>query len=48
MFGVVEGGIRPFAHLYAMDVLGTDYRATGYAIIRVGAVGAIFFQYEAA
>ena len=27
MFGVVEGGIQSFAHLYTMDVLGTDYRA---------------------
>ena len=45
MFGVVEGGIQSFAHLYTMDVLGTEYRATGYAVIWVGAVGAIFFQY---
>ena len=45
MFGVVEGGIQSFAHLYTMDVLGTDYRALGYAVIWVGAVGAIFFQY---
>ena len=47
MFGVVEGGIQSFAHLYTMDVLGTEYRATGYAVIWVGAVGAIFFQYPA-
>ena len=30
-----------------MDVLGTEFRATGYAVIWVGAVGAIFFQYPA-
>ena len=30
-----------------MDVLGAGYRATGYAVIWVGAVGAIFFQYPA-
>ena len=42
---MVEGGVQSFAHLYTMDVLGTDYRATGYAVIWVGAVGAIFFQY---
>ncbi len=47
MFGVVEGGIQSFAHLYTMDVLGTEFRATGYAVIWVGAVGAIFFQYPA-
>ena len=47
MFGVVEGGIQSFAHLYTMDVLGAEYRATGYAVIWVGAVGAIFFQYPA-
>ena len=45
MFGVVEGGIQSFAHLYTMDVLGAEFRATGYAVIWVGAVGAIFFQY---
>ncbi len=47
MFGVAEGGIQSFAHLYTMDVLGAQYRATGYAVIWVGAVGAIFFQYPA-
>ena len=47
MFGVVEAGIQSFAHLYTMDVLGLDFRATGYAVIWVGAVGAIFFQYPA-
>ncbi|MDE0459647.1 MAG: MFS transporter, partial [Chromatiales bacterium] len=47
MFGVVEGGIQSFAHLYTMDVLGTGYRETGYAVIWVGAVGAIFLQYPA-
>ena len=45
MFGVVEGAIQSFAHLYTMDVLGIEYRATGYAVIWVGSVGAIFFQY---
>ena len=45
MFGVVEGGLQSFAHLYTMDVLGTEHRATGYAVIWVGAIGAIFFQY---
>ena len=35
------------AALYTMDVLGAGYRATGYAVIRVDAVGAIFFQYPA-
>ena len=47
MFGVVEGGIQSFAHLYTMDVLGTGFRETGYAVIWVGAVGAIFLQYPA-
>ena len=47
MFGVIEGGIQSFAHLYTMDVLGYDYRPIGYAVIWVGAVGAIFFQYPA-
>ena len=47
MFGVVEGAIQSFAHLYTMDVLGLDFRATGYAVIWVGSVGAIFFQYPA-
>jgi MFS family permease len=45
MFGVVEGGMQSFAHLYTMDVLGNDFRQTGYAVIWVGSVGAIFFQY---
>ncbi len=45
MFGVVEGGMQSFAHLYTMDVLGTDFRQIGYAVIWVGSVGAIFFQY---
>ena len=30
-----------------MDVLGTEFRGTGYAVIWAGAVGAIFFQYPA-
>ena len=47
MFGVVEGGIQSFAHLYTMDVLGLEYRAMGYAVIWVGLIGAIFFQYPA-
>ena len=45
MFGVLEGGLQSFAHLYTMDVLGGEFRQTGYAVIWVGSVGAIFFQY---
>ena len=45
MFGIVEGAMQSFAHLYTMDVLGAQYRQTGYAVIWVGAVAAIFFQY---
>ncbi len=45
MFGVVEGAMQSFAHLYTMDVLGVQFRQTGYAVIWVGAVAAIFFQY---
>ena len=45
MFGIVEGGMNSFAHLYTMDVLGAEHRSIGYAVIWVGAVGAIFFQY---
>ena len=45
MFGIVEGGMNSFAHLYTMDVLGAEHRTIGYAVIWVGAVGAIFFQY---
>jgi MFS family permease len=45
VFGVVEGGMNSFAHLYTMDVLGQEYRAIGYAVIWVGAVSAIFWQY---
>ena len=45
MFGVVEGAMQSFAHLYTMDVLGAQFRQTGYAVIWVGAVAAIFFQY---
>jgi MFS family permease len=45
MFGVVEGAMQSFAHLYTMDVLGIQFRQTGYAVIWVGAVAAIFFQY---
>ena len=45
MFGIVEGGMNSFAHLYTMDILGPEHRSTGYAVIWVGAVGAIFFQY---
>ena len=45
MFGTVEGAMQSFAHLYTMDVLGTQFRQTGYAVIWVGAVAAIFFQY---
>lgn len=45
MFGILEGGLQSFAHLYTMDVLGEEFRQTGYAVIWVGSVGAIFFQY---
>jgi MFS family permease len=45
MFGVVEGAMQSFAHLYTMDVLGAQFRQTGYAVIWVGAVAAVFFQY---
>lgn len=45
MFGMVEGALQSFAHLYTMDVLGDTHRKTGYAVIWVGSVGAIFFQY---
>lgn len=45
MFGVVESAIQSFAHLYTMDVIGAEHRATGYAVIWVGSVGSIFFQY---
>jgi MFS family permease len=45
MFGVVEGAMQSFAHLYTMDVLGTQFRQTGYAVIWVGSVAAVFFQY---
>jgi MFS family permease len=45
MFGVVEGGMQSFAHLYTMDTLGTQFRQTGYAVIWVGSVAAVFFQY---
>lgn len=47
MFGMLEGGMQSFAHLYSMDVLGQEFRQTGYAVIWVGALGAIFFQYPA-
>ena len=45
MFGVVEGAMQSFAHLYTMDVLGAQFRQTGYAVIWVGAIAAVFFQY---
>ena len=45
MFGVVESAVQSFAHLYTMDMLGSEYRATGYAVIWVGSLGSIFFQY---
>ena len=43
MFGVVEGAMQSFAHLYTMDVLGAQFRQTGYAVIWVGSVAAVFF-----
>ena len=45
MFGIVEGAMNSFAHLYTMDMLGAEHRSIGYAVIWVGSVGAIFFQY---
>ena len=45
MFGVVEGAMQSFAHLYTMDILGARFRQTGYAVIWVGAIAAVFFQY---
>ena len=45
MFGIVEGAMQSFAHLYTMDVLGAQFRQTGYAVIWVGAIAADFFQY---
>lgn len=45
MFGILEGGLQSFAHLYTMDVLGEEFRQAGYGVIWVGSVGAIFFQY---
>jgi MFS family permease len=45
MFGVVEGAMQSFAHLYTMDVLGAQFRQTGYGIIWVSSVAAVFFQY---
>jgi len=45
MFGIVEGGVQSFAHLYTMDLLGQEHRDVGYAVIWVASVGAIFFQY---
>ena len=45
MFGVVEGAMQSFAHLYTMDVLGAQFRQIGYAVIWVGSVAAVFFQY---
>ena len=47
MFGVLEGGMQSFAHLYTMDVLGQEFRQIGYAVIWVGSLGAIFFQFPA-
>ena len=45
MFGIVEGAMQSFAHLYTMDVLGAQFRQTGYAVSWVGAIAAVFFQY---
>ena len=45
MFGIVEGAMQSFAHLYTMDILGAQFRETGYAVIWVGALAAVFFQY---
>ncbi len=45
MFGILEGGIQTFAHLYTMDILGKEYRTIGYAVIWVSSLGAVFYQY---
>jgi MFS family permease len=45
MFGIVEGSVQSFAHLYTMDLLGQQFRSVGYAVIWVASVGAIFFQF---
>ena len=45
VFGLVEGGVQSFAHLYTMDLLGAEYRGVGFAVIWVASLGAIFFQY---
>ncbi len=45
MFGIVEGSVQSFAHLYTMDLLGEQFRHVGYAVIWVASVGAIFFQF---
>jgi len=45
MFGILEGAVQSFAHLYTMDMLGREHRDVGYAVIWVASVGAIFFQY---
>jgi MFS family permease len=37
--------MQSFAHLYTMDILGAQFRQTGYAVIWVGAIAAVFFQY---
>ena len=45
MFGIVEGSVQSFDHLYTMDILGQQFRSIGYAVIWVASVGAIFFQF---
>jgi MFS family permease len=44
MFGVVDGGLMSFGHIYAMELLGDDQRNVGYAVIWVVLVGSIFWQ----
>ena len=47
LVGVIEGGWHSFGHLYTMDVVGSEYRSVGYAMIWVGAASGIFSQYPA-
>jgi len=44
MFGIVDGGLMSFGHIYAMELLGDQHRDVAYAVIWVTLVGAIFWQ----
>ncbi len=44
MFGIVDGGLMSFGHIYAMDLLGNEHRDVAYAVIWVTLVGSIFWQ----